>query len=135
MTLHTLYKVLVKKEQANYRAGFDTYRGSRDIHFEPMYRLCHPCQFPAKYILRQETFSQDYQFMMKDVGLWDRLNDKAKSAALTVNNAGSVVNVTEMLSELSLKTRKYLLWLRKEDLNMFGYTYDPVLNLIDILES
>ena len=73
--------------------------------------------------------------MMKNVGLWDRLNDKAKSAALTVNNAGSVVNVTEMLSELSLKTRKYLLWLRKEDLNMFGYTYDPVLNLIDILES
>jgi hypothetical protein len=30
-----------------------------DMHWEPVYKFCTPCQFPITHIVKMETFNQD----------------------------------------------------------------------------
>ena len=41
-------------------------------------RGCLLCDFPYQYILRTETFHEDYQFILRKAGLWDTLDEKHK---------------------------------------------------------
>ena len=49
-----------------------------DIHFMSYDSLCHLCDLPYKYIIRLETFAEDYQFLMRKAGLWQKFNRKHK---------------------------------------------------------
>ena len=49
-----------------------------DIHFKSYDSLCHLCYLPYKYIVRLETFAEDYQFLMRKAGLWQNFNEKHK---------------------------------------------------------
>ena len=51
-----------------------------DIHFHSYERACFPCDFPYEYIVRLETFSEDYQFILRKMGLWEKMKDVAKQA-------------------------------------------------------
>ena len=47
-------------------------------HFHSYERACFPCAFPYKYIVRTETFSEDFQFILRRAGLWESLDAKHK---------------------------------------------------------
>ena len=51
-----------------------------DIHFHSYEKACFPCDFPYQYIIRLETFSEDYQFILRKAGLWEGLSDENKQA-------------------------------------------------------
>ena len=53
-----------------------------DIHFKSYDSLCHICDLPYKYIVKLETFGEDYQFLMRKMGYWDGFNDKHKQVGI-----------------------------------------------------
>ena len=54
-----------------------------DIHFHSYKRACHPCGIPYRYIIKVETFAEDFQYVLRTHGLWDHMNDAAREAATT----------------------------------------------------
>ena len=52
-----------------------------DIHFHSYKRACHPCRIPYRYIIKVETFAEDFQFVLRKHGIWEQMDDKAKEAA------------------------------------------------------
>ena len=36
------------------------------------------CDIPYKYIIKLETFAEDYQFLMRKFGFWEKFNAKHK---------------------------------------------------------
>ena len=57
-----------------------------DIHFHSYKRACHPCGIPYKYIIKVETFAEDFQFVLRKHGVWEQMIDKAKEAAGSTGN-------------------------------------------------
>jgi len=57
-----------------------------DIHFHSYEKACFPCDFPYEYIIRLETFSEDYQFILRKIGLWEKMSDEAKQAGSKKGN-------------------------------------------------
>ena len=48
--------------------------------------ICHPCDIPYNYIVKLETFAEDYQFIMKKIlGLWNEdFTAKHKQVGVTI---------------------------------------------------
>ena len=63
---------------------FSTLDGSNlfDIHFHSYDRSCFICDIPYQYIVKLETFAEDYQFIMKKLGLWDTFDEKHKRVGI-----------------------------------------------------
>ena len=49
-----------------------------DIHFHSYKKSCYVCDIPYKYIVRLETFAEDYQYITRKLGLWDKFDAKHK---------------------------------------------------------
>lgn len=49
-----------------------------DIHFHSYEYACFPCRFPYQYIIRLETFAEDYQYVLRKINLWDGLTEDVK---------------------------------------------------------
>ena len=54
--------------------------------------ICHPCDIPYNYIVKLETFAEDYQFIMKKVlGLWNEdFTAKHKQVGITIGKLTSL---------------------------------------------
>ena len=53
-----------------------------DIHFHSYDRSCFICDIPYQYIVKLETFAEDYQFIMKKLGLWETFDEKHKRVGI-----------------------------------------------------
>ncbi len=40
-----------------------------DMHWEPVYKFCTPCQFKFSHILKMETFDRDQEFILEKAGV------------------------------------------------------------------
>jgi hypothetical protein len=49
-----------------------------DQNFHSVDTGCYPCDIPYQYIIKQETFAKDYQFILQKHGLWEKLSNSAK---------------------------------------------------------
>ena len=49
--------------------------GLYDIHFLPYTKMCMPCSIPYTHIIRQETFSEDINCLLRDLGISEFNND------------------------------------------------------------
>lgn len=100
--------------------------GDFDIHFHSYERACYPCDYPYEYIVKLETFEEDYQYILRKMDLWDSMNDAHKQAGSVKENQSVGLNYTEILSNLPLEKRQKLYEMKKLELEMFGYEFDPV---------
>lgn len=96
-----------------------------DIHFHSYERACFPCDFPYEYIVRLETFSEDYQFILRKRGLWKSMKDVAKQAGSKKENESVGLDYKMQLRKLSKNQLQKLYEMKKVELDMFGYTFDP----------
>ena len=55
-------------------------------HLQILESICHPCDIPYNYIVKLETFAEDYQYIMKKVlGLWNEdFTAKHKQVGITI---------------------------------------------------
>ena len=80
-------EILIKSERIiqNTYAGQNTGQAFSfvSVHFAPQSRLCPPCGFPVRFFIRQETFSEDFEFMLKESKIWQKMSEKAKAVSGT----------------------------------------------------
>ncbi|KAK8386108.1 hypothetical protein O3P69_010674 [Scylla paramamosain] len=92
-----------------------------DEHWKPIYTLCSPCVVKYDVIAKMETFSEDTQYIINQVGLenvlhveWIHRTAKTKTSDVALKYYSQLtVNQVEQLYE------KYRL-----DFDLFGYDYD-----------
>ena len=82
-----------------------------DIHFHSYKRACHPCGVPYRYIIKVETFAEDFEFVLRKHGIWEQMNDKAREAAVSTGN--SVIfyillqRILQRTNRSALSTKKF----------------------------
>lgn len=61
-----------------------------DIHFKSYDSLCHICDLPYKFIVKLETFAEDYQFLMRKMGYWEGFNEKHKHVGVIKGTSSEI---------------------------------------------
>jgi len=95
-----------------------------DIHFHSYERSCFICDIPYKYIVRLETFTEDYQFLTRKLGLWDQFDDVHKLVGSSKENESVGLNYTSVLRQLAPDQLTSLIELKQSEMDMFGYVFD-----------
>ena len=100
-----------------------------DIHWEPMYSCCHPCDIDYDFIGHQETFEADVSYVLRNViqtnltfvQLFEMKRDK-----LFIDRIRTSEEVARDTSykQLSNKTLQQLVSTLKDDFRLFGYLPD-----------
>merc|ERR1712150_80142 len=93
-----------------------------DIHFHSYKRACHPCGVPYRYIIKVETFAEDFEFVLRKHGIWEQMNDKAREAAVSTENKSVGLEYQEVLNRLTPEQYKALMALKANEMEMFGYS-------------
>jgi Sulfotransferase family len=98
-----------------------------DMHWEPAYKFCTPCQFQFTDIVKMETFDRDQDQILQKAGIKDLVG-------LRKDNVGkggetSEEMTTKYLKELPPKLFKQLVSIYQIDFDIFGYKV-PKLDLI-----
>lgn len=105
---------------------FATLDGSNlfDIHFHSYDRSCFICDIPYQYIVKLETFAEDYQFIMKKLGLWDTFDEEHKAVGIHKENESVGLKYESVLSQLSNDQLHDLIRLKQGEMEMFGYEFN-----------
>jgi Sulfotransferase family len=90
-----------------------------DMHWEPVYKFCTPCQFQFTDIIKMETFDRDQDRILQKAGIKDIVG-------LRKDNVGKGGETSEemtatYLKELSPKLFQQLLKIYQIDFDIFGY--------------
>jgi hypothetical protein len=90
-----------------------------DMHWEPVYKFCTPCQFQFSHIVKMETFDRDQELILEKVGI-------RNVVGLHKDNVGRGGQTSEDLThkyllELPPKLYDQLIKIYQIDLDMFGY--------------
>ena len=102
----------------------DEYRAGKklDMHWEPVYRFCNPCQVNLTHIIKFETFDRDTSMILEKANLMQYLPDSGKvaeNASKGNNNSSSLVD--KYLNELPSYLQKELYDMYEIDFDLFGY--------------
>ncbi|XP_047487610.1 carbohydrate sulfotransferase 11-like [Penaeus chinensis] len=92
-----------------------------DEHWRPIYALCSPCVIKYNVIAKMETFSEDTQFIINQLGLEDRLH--VEWIHKTSDTRTSDI-ATAYFSQLTLAQIDQLFEKYRLDFELFGYDYD-----------
>ena len=90
-----------------------------DMHWEPVYKFCTPCQFHFTHIIKMETFGRDQEYILEKAGVKDFVG-------LHKDNVGRGGQTSQdltrkYLQELPPKLYEQLLKIYQVDLDIFGY--------------
>jgi len=90
-----------------------------DMHWEPVYRFCSPCQFNFTYIIKMETFGRDQRFVMEKSGIINRVSQRQ-------DNVGPGGQTSPEMTKAYFKTLPReifdkLLEIYEIDFALFGY--------------
>ncbi|XP_042888375.1 carbohydrate sulfotransferase 11-like [Penaeus japonicus] len=92
-----------------------------DDHWRPVYALCSPCVIKYNVIAKMETFSEDTQFIINQLGLEDRLH--VEWIHRTSDTRTSDI-ATAYFSQLTLRQIDQLFEKYRLDFELFGYDYE-----------
>ncbi|CAG5111483.1 Oidioi.mRNA.OKI2018_I69.chr2.g5787.t1.cds [Oikopleura dioica] len=104
-----------------------------DQRFLGLHRLCLPCLYPYTAILRSENFESEFQWFLKDQGIWGELNDSAKASS-TYDFTDAKIDYKKILDTLSHTDRNKLWHSRHKDMETFGYYWDIKKNELGVQE-
>lgn len=113
-----LVDILIKEFQV-----LDKSSSSLDIHFHSYEASCFVCDLPYKYIIKLETFAEDYQFIMRKMGLWDNFDEIHKNVGVKKENESKGLDYLEVLNKLDKETLLKLVELKENEMKMFGYQF------------
>jgi hypothetical protein len=90
-----------------------------DMHWEPVYRFCSPCQFNFTFIIKMETFSRDQKHVMEKSGIIHRVAQRQ-------DNVGPGGPTSPEMTRAHMKTlpREFfdkLVDIYEVDFALFGY--------------
>ena len=71
-----------------------------------------------------KTFAEDYQFIMRKLGLWKHFDEKHKRVGNRKENEGNGLDKAQVLRQISREQLKQLVALKQSEMDMFGYTFD-----------
>ena len=93
---------------------------SFDMHWEPVYKFCTPCQFKFTHIVKMETFNRDQYHILEKAGIQNLTGGVHKD---NVSKGGQTSKdlTQSFLHELSPKVYKQLVNIYKIDFDLFGY--------------
>nr|XP_045581802.1 carbohydrate sulfotransferase 11-like [Procambarus clarkii] len=89
-----------------------------DEHWKPIYSLCSPCVVKYNVIAKMETFSEDTQYVINQLGLEDRLH--VEWIHRTADTRTSDIAIT-YFSQLTLNQIDQLYAKYRLDFELFGY--------------
>ncbi|XP_042219217.1 carbohydrate sulfotransferase 11-like [Homarus americanus] len=92
-----------------------------DDHWRPIYALCSPCVMKFNVIAKMETFSEDSQYIIKQLGLEDSL--QVEWIHRTSNTKTSDIAST-YFSQLTANQVDQLYQKYRLDFELFGYDYE-----------
>lgn len=92
-----------------------------DEHWKPIYSLCSPCIIKYDVIAKMETFSEDTQFVINQLGLEERLTVEwvHKTSKETTSEVGKKYFSQITKAQVDQLYNKYRL-----DFELFGYYPD-----------
>lgn len=98
-----------------------------DEHWKPIYSLCSPCVIKYNVIAKMETFSEDTQFIINQLGLEDRLH--VEWIHKTSDTRTSDI-ATAYFSQLTLAQIDQLFEKYRLDFELFGYDYEAYRQMV-----
>lgn len=90
-----------------------------DMHWEPVYRFCSPCQFNFTYIIKMETFSRDQKHVMEKSGIIHRVAQRQDNVG--PGGPTSPEMTTAHLKSLPKEIFDKLVKIYEIDFVLFGY--------------
>ncbi|KAK8749956.1 hypothetical protein OTU49_015148 [Cherax quadricarinatus] len=93
-----------------------------DEHWKPIYSLCSPCVIKYNVIAKMETFSEDTQYVINQLGLDDQLHVEwiHKTADTRTSDIANIYFSQLTTNQIEQLFDKYRL-----DFELFGYDYEP----------
>ena len=101
----------------------DKSSSSLDIHFHSYDASCFVCDLPYQYIIKLETFAEDYQFITRKMGLWDNFDEAHKNVGILKENQSKGLDYLDVLHRLDPSTLEQLIKLKQTEMDMFGYSF------------
>ena len=95
--------------------------GEFNEHWKPIYHLCHPCLVSYDIIGKYETFDQDSEFILKQIGETTIVFPHAPKSSKTTSN------LQKYFSTLDHKAVKQLYNVYAKDFRLFGYNLEDML--------
>ena len=100
-----------------------------DVHWEPIYSYCRPCEIEYDFIGHQETFEEDVSYILRNViqtnltfaQLFDLEQDRLSTDKVKVKE--DMARNTSY-RQLSNKTLERLITFLNDDFRLFGYLPD-----------
>ncbi|KAJ9598199.1 hypothetical protein L9F63_011119 [Diploptera punctata] len=107
------------KEFATYLIAEE--QGNFNEHWRPIYNLCHPCSINYDIIGKYETFDQDSEFILKQIGVTNIAFPHAPKSSRTTSN------LEKYFSTLEHKIVMQLYNVYAKDFKLFGYSLEDML--------
>lgn len=95
--------------------------GALNEHWRPIYNLCHPCSINYDIIGKYETFDQDSEFILKQIGEINIVFPHAPKSSKTTSN------LQKYFSTLEHNDVRQLYNVYAKDFKLFGYNLEDML--------
>ena len=90
-----------------------------DMHWEPVYKFCTPCQFHFNHIIKMETFNRDQEYILEKAGIKHVVGLHKDNVGRGGQTSQDLTN--KYLQELPPRMYEQLLKIYQIDLDIFGY--------------